>query len=91
MNLLCCYYLFLRRRPHLEAVTSRLFSSFCTCLCLGIGWEVGVEVLDSILLSFLKLADDIVLFEHLWSDTVLVCVLEQRCWDFPDSGFRHKN
>ena len=40
MNLLCCYYLFLRRRPHLEAVTSRLFSSFCTCLCLGIGWEV---------------------------------------------------
>ena len=47
--------------------------------CAGL----GVEMVDSILLSFPKFADNIILFAHSWPNIiVLVCVLEQWCRDF---------
>ena len=44
---------------------------------------VGIQLTQAILLSFLKFADDIVLFTTLWSDMmVLVRILERWCVDF---------
>ena len=45
--------------------------------------NVGLQVTQSILLSFLKFADDILLFTGLWSEMMtLVKILEKWCQDF---------